>query len=174
MSFDTIIKGGNVVDGSGLPMRRADVGIKDGLITDIGRLSGAKETVKADGYLLIDTPNVDSWDFKALKRHHWGGYHFPRHWNLYTPKTIASLAAKTGFEVVEVSYYPAAVFWVWTMHSLLKRWPGLAARLFPPVEIYYRGTLWNTAVLTVFTALDYALMLVSGRCACMRILLRPK
>jgi N-acyl-D-amino-acid deacylase len=39
MSFDTIIKGGKVVDGSGLPMRIADVGIKNGIVTDIGRLS---------------------------------------------------------------------------------------------------------------------------------------
>ena len=36
MGFDTIIKGGMVVDGSGLPMRNADVGIKDGMVTDIG------------------------------------------------------------------------------------------------------------------------------------------
>ena len=42
MAFDTIIKGGRVVDGSGLPMRTADVGIKDGMITDIGHLSGAQ------------------------------------------------------------------------------------------------------------------------------------
>ena len=39
MSFDTIIKNGTVVDGSGLPKRVADVGIRDGIITDIGRLS---------------------------------------------------------------------------------------------------------------------------------------
>ena len=42
MAFNTIIKGGNVIDGSGLPMRRADVGIRDGMVTDIGRLDGAK------------------------------------------------------------------------------------------------------------------------------------
>ena len=53
MAFDTIIKGGNVVDGSGLPMRRADVGIKDGMITDIGRLSGAKKTIDADGLYVM-------------------------------------------------------------------------------------------------------------------------
>jgi N-acyl-D-amino-acid deacylase len=53
MSFDTIIKGGTVVDGSGLPMRRADVGIRDGVITDIGRLSGAKRTIDADGLIVM-------------------------------------------------------------------------------------------------------------------------
>ena len=54
MSFDTIIKNGTVVDGSGLPKRVADVGIKDGTITDIGRLSGAAaETIDADGLVVM-------------------------------------------------------------------------------------------------------------------------
>jgi N-acyl-D-aspartate/D-glutamate deacylase len=53
MGFDTIIKGGKVVDGSGLPMRVADVGIRDGMITDVGRLSGAKRTIDADGLVVM-------------------------------------------------------------------------------------------------------------------------
>jgi N-acyl-D-aspartate/D-glutamate deacylase len=53
MAFDTIIKGGRVVDGSGLPMRTADVGIKDGIVTDVGHLSNAKQVIDADGLLVI-------------------------------------------------------------------------------------------------------------------------
>lgn len=53
MAFDTIIKGGRVIDGSGLPVRTADVGIRDGIITDIGRLSGAKREIKADGLVVM-------------------------------------------------------------------------------------------------------------------------
>jgi len=53
MSFDTIIRGGTVVDGSGLPKRKADVGIKGGVVTDIGRLSGARQTVDADGLVVM-------------------------------------------------------------------------------------------------------------------------
>ncbi|MGH7790059.1 MAG: N-acyl-D-amino-acid deacylase family protein [Candidatus Binatia bacterium] len=51
--FDTIIKRGRVVDGSGLPLRIADVGIRDGMITDVGHLSGAKETIDADGLVVM-------------------------------------------------------------------------------------------------------------------------
>src|SRR5919201_6359455 len=53
MSFDTIIRGGTVVDGWGLPRRRADVGIKLGVVTDIGRLSGARRTIDADGLVVM-------------------------------------------------------------------------------------------------------------------------
>ena len=53
MAFDTIIKGGRVVDGSGLPVRTADVGIKNGLITDIGRLSGGSREIDADGLIVM-------------------------------------------------------------------------------------------------------------------------
>jgi N-acyl-D-aspartate/D-glutamate deacylase len=51
--FDTIVKGGTVVDGSGLPRRTADVGIKDGVITDIGRLAGARQTIDAAGLVVM-------------------------------------------------------------------------------------------------------------------------
>src|SRR5215831_8803232 len=56
MAFDTIIKGGRVVDGSGLPMRTADVGIRDGRVSDVGHLSGAKRVIDADG--LIVAPGI--------------------------------------------------------------------------------------------------------------------
>src|SRR6185503_999896 len=41
MTYDVLIRGGRVVDGSGLPGYRADVGIRDGKIAEIGRLSGS-------------------------------------------------------------------------------------------------------------------------------------
>ena len=53
MRFDTIIQGGTVVDGSGLPARVADVGIRDGIVTDIGRLHGARRTIAADGLVVM-------------------------------------------------------------------------------------------------------------------------
>ena len=47
---DMIVKGGTVVDGSGVPGRTADVAIKDGVIVEIGKVSApARETIDADG-----------------------------------------------------------------------------------------------------------------------------
>jgi N-acyl-D-amino-acid deacylase len=51
MSFDLIIRGGTVVDGTGAPMRRADLGVLDGKIAAIEpELAGdAAETIDASG-----------------------------------------------------------------------------------------------------------------------------
>jgi len=48
--LDLLIKGGTVVDGSGAAPFVADVGVRDGLIVDIGLITGtARETVDATG-----------------------------------------------------------------------------------------------------------------------------
>jgi N-acyl-D-aspartate/D-glutamate deacylase len=51
--FDTLIKGGTVVDGSGSPPFVADIAVKDGMIAAIGQaLGSATETVDATGLIV--------------------------------------------------------------------------------------------------------------------------
>jgi len=53
MALDLVIKNGTVVDGSGLPRYRADVGVKDGRIIEIGRIrQPAEKTIDADGQIV--------------------------------------------------------------------------------------------------------------------------
>jgi len=50
MAFDLVIKNGVVIDGSGLPRYRADVGVRDGRIASIGRIrESAREVLDAEG-----------------------------------------------------------------------------------------------------------------------------
>jgi N-acyl-D-aspartate/D-glutamate deacylase len=53
MDFDTIIRGGTIVDGSGKPRFSGDVAIHDGRIVEIGRIAGtAGRTIDADGLIV--------------------------------------------------------------------------------------------------------------------------
>src|ERR1019366_4218939 len=54
MEYDLIVRGGMLVDGTGLPRRRVDVGVKDGRIARIGRLEGstAKAEIDAEGRIV--------------------------------------------------------------------------------------------------------------------------
>src|SRR5262245_55080997 len=52
--FDLIIRGGDVVDGTGSPARRADVGVRGDSIAEIGDLSAATagRTIAATGLVV--------------------------------------------------------------------------------------------------------------------------
>jgi N-acyl-D-aspartate/D-glutamate deacylase len=51
--LDSIIRGGTVVDGTGAPSRQADIGIRDGRIVEIGKITDeAAETIDADGLVV--------------------------------------------------------------------------------------------------------------------------
>jgi N-acyl-D-aspartate/D-glutamate deacylase len=53
MTYDILIKNGRIVDGSGGPSYRGDVGVKDGKIVEIGKLSGpAGRTIDAGGQVV--------------------------------------------------------------------------------------------------------------------------
>ncbi|MBV9153882.1 MAG: amidohydrolase family protein, partial [Alphaproteobacteria bacterium] len=53
MAYDVLIKNGRVIDGSGMPSFHGDVGVKDGKIVEMGKLSGAAgQTIDAGGQVI--------------------------------------------------------------------------------------------------------------------------
>ncbi len=53
MACDILIKNGTLVDGTGAPAKLASIGISQGKITEIGKISGtAKRTIDADGLVV--------------------------------------------------------------------------------------------------------------------------
>ncbi|TRO54716.1 hypothetical protein E2P71_03785, partial [Candidatus Bathyarchaeota archaeon] len=43
--YDLIIKNGKIISGAGNPWFKADIGVKEGVITEIGKIQGEAETV---------------------------------------------------------------------------------------------------------------------------------
>ena len=53
MAYDLVIRGGVVVDGSGLPRYRADVGIQGDIIAAVGRIDErGRQEIDADGHVV--------------------------------------------------------------------------------------------------------------------------
>ncbi len=127
-------------------------------------LSAVKKLLKPRGKLVIVTDNTDSIDFGLFKKSYWGGYHFPRHWNLFNRKSLTKLAEKTGFKVADLTTQVSPVNWVYSIHNALvdKRAPQILINQF---------TLKSTVSLSAFTSLDILLQKL-GRGALLRAFLQ--
>src|SRR5688500_3110551 len=48
--LDVVVRGGTVIDGTGAPSREADVGVRDGAVVEVGKITeDARRTIDADG-----------------------------------------------------------------------------------------------------------------------------
>jgi len=68
------------------------------------------DVLKKDGYLLIAVPNYTAYDARYYGKY-WAAYDVPRHLWHFSPKTIAKLAYKHGFEVVDQKKLPLDPFY---------------------------------------------------------------
>lgn len=59
MTYDLVIKNGTVVDGTGAPRFRADIGIKDGLIVEVGKVAGSSARTIDAADLIVAPGFVD-------------------------------------------------------------------------------------------------------------------
>jgi 2-polyprenyl-3-methyl-5-hydroxy-6-metoxy-1,4-benzoquinol methylase len=83
--------------------------------------------LRPGGLFLIETPNIDAWDRRFFGRKTWGGYHFPRHWTLWSKTTIRRFLEDCGYEVLALQTLPAAVVWAWSLNHTLQEWGAPAA-----------------------------------------------
>jgi len=129
-------------------------------------LEGIRRIVKPGGRLLIITDNTGSPDFRLFKRRHWGGYHFPRHFNLFNQASLRRLATSTGWDVAELATMTSPVNWVYSIRNTLDDWGA-------PERVVEQFSLESAPSLAAFTAFDAALR-ATGRGAVLRaVLQRP-
>ena len=110
-------------------------------------LRSANQLLKPGGRLVVVTDNSGSLDARLFRSGFWGGYHFPRHWNLFDKRSLGRLAERSGFEISSIHTAMSPVNWVYSIHNLLV---GLGA----PRWLINRFTLHSIVTLGVFTILD--------------------
>jgi SAM-dependent methyltransferase len=119
------------------------------------------------GVFALETPNWDSWDARLFHRTYWGGYHIPRHWNLFSPATIARLLKENGLEVVSVMFQTGHSFWMYSLHHVVRyegrSRPRLGAWFDPMKSLFGIG---------MFTGLDLARSALGARTSAMLVICR--
>ena len=121
-------------------------------------------TLKDGGYLLIETPSIDSIDAKIFSGGYWDGYQIPRHLWLFNEKSIKELASLANLKVIKIKYFPYPIFWIHSLRNTLldKNYPRIARLL----------TYKNPLLLAVFTILDTIILMLYGKTSHMRVVLQ--
>ncbi len=119
------------------------------------------------GLFVIETPDVAGLDEKWFRNGLWGGYHIPRHWNLFNPSNLRRLLTESGFEIVETRPLISTSFWINSLYNRAlvrgasERWLGF---------FNYQ----NPLLLGAFIGLDKLRMLFGARTSNMRVVARKR
>lgn len=108
------------------------------------------DLLSAGGRVVIVTDNIESPDFHIFCNRHWGGYHFPRHWYLFSRTTLAKLAEKVGFSVEQNATAVSPVNWTYSIRNWIDDWKG-------PRWLVSLFSLQSPMALAIFTFLDIPL-----------------
>jgi SAM-dependent methyltransferase len=109
-------------------------------------LAAVRSLLRPGGRVVVVTDNAESGSFRMFSGRHWGGYHFPRHWNLFSHATLARLAECADLEVERIGTMVSPVNWVYSIRNALVDWHG-------PAWLVERFSLASPLALGIFTLL---------------------
>ncbi len=111
------------------------------VLDPVCELKKARTILKANGHVILETPNINSWDFILFKSL-WGGIHAPRHTFLFNPASLKALALKTGFKVLYVNFPLNTDHWALSVQNFLQNTKLLRVKL-------KRGRAWYFKILLI-------------------------
>jgi len=130
----------------------------------VGLLQAVARVLKPGARLLLVTDTTDTLDFLLARKRVWGGYHFPRHWNLFNRNSLDLLAARSGLKATVIDSIVSPVNWVYSIRNRLVDSKA-------PRWLIEQFSLKAPLALTFFTTLDFAFQLFD-RGALMRMVAR--
>jgi SAM-dependent methyltransferase len=88
--------------------------------------------LRPGGCFVIETPNLGGLDYRLFRGRHWGHYHFPRHWNLFSSEALHRMLEQRGFEIDRTEYLISTSAWTISLHNyfLDRGWPAWWVRFF--------------------------------------------
>lgn len=74
-------------------------------------LKSIHSAMRPQALAIIKTPNNKSFNRRLFESKYWGGYHAPRHWNIFNEKNFRKMCEDVGFVVQKLSYTQGAHQW---------------------------------------------------------------
>lgn len=84
-----------------------------------------KNSLKKGGIIVIETPDTDCLDFKIFYKRYWGGFHYPRHFNLFNKRNLSILIKNNNLVLLKSYNKLQPVHWIWSFHHIFKEMIGV-------------------------------------------------
>lgn len=82
-------------------------------------LERSHQLLNPGGFLVVEVPNLESFDAKINPQRRYWNYDLPRHLNHFSPGVLRKKLRKSGFEIVDIDlYYPNFII---SLYSIFQR-----------------------------------------------------
>ena len=121
-----------------------------------GVLVKLRSALRPGGRLVMETPNLYSWDHQLFRNGYWEGYHIPRHFNLWTNDGMRQLVQGAGFSGFALQKRIKPVHWTLSLQNwaVATKKPEMLIRFF---------NLKNPILLVIFGVIDVVQLSLFGK-----------